>query len=152
MDNVNQLQDLEKEKYLHTFVWNRLIPGQDDKSEPEVGKNDLIHFMRRMEEFTGIPVKRMLRGHDHCKETRHDFFESYYPDAPVLTLTTMSAWYLGTETTAPELDITLRKKSTTTPAIARFRNGELPKVFTIDIPISVVRQFHNVEDIPNQMI
>ena len=152
IDEVNQLQDLENDKYLHSFIWNRLIPGQDDKSEPEVGKNDLIHFMERMEVLSGIPVKRMLRGHDHCKETRHEFFDSYYPQAPVLTLTTMSAWYLGTEDSAPELDRTMRKKSATTPAIAQFRRGDLPKVLTIDIPLSVVQQFHKVEELPNQQI
>ncbi|MBP5637858.1 MAG: serine/threonine protein phosphatase, partial [Victivallales bacterium] len=150
IDDVSKLQDLENEKYLRSFIWNRLIPGQDDKSEPEVGKNDLIHFMEKMEKLTGNPVKRMLRGHDHCKETRHEFFESYYPQAPVLTITTMSAWYLGTEDFAPELNISLRKKTITTPSVARFKSGKLPEVFTIDIPLSVVQQFHKVEDLPSQ--
>ncbi len=151
IDDVRQLDELDSEKYLHSFIWNRVIPNQDDKSEPEVGKNDLLHFMEKMEKLLGIPVKRMLRGHDHCKENRHEFFESYYPQAPVLTLTTMSAWYLGNEDFPPELMAQMRKASVTTPAIAQYRHGELPKVFTLDIPKALVRQFHKVEDLPNEI-
>jgi len=150
IDNVRQLQDLEDEKYLHAFIWNRLIPGQDDKSEPEVGKNDLIYFLGKMEKLTGIPAKRMLRGHDHCLESRHEFFESYYPQAPVLTIATMSAWYLGTEEFPPELDRSRRKAPITTPAVAKFRPGELPEVFTLEIPQAIVRQFHEVEELPSR--
>ena len=150
IDDVSQVGELDDEKYLHSFIWNRVIPGQDDKSEPEVGRNDLVHFMEKMEKLSGIPVRRMLRGHDHCKENRHEFFESYYPQAPVLTLTTMSAWYLGNDEFPPELMAQMRKKSTTTPAIAQYRHGELPKVFMLDIPKSLVRQFHKVEDLPDE--
>jgi len=150
IDDVKQLQDLEDEKYLHAFIWNRLIPGQDDKSEPEVGKNDLIYFLGKMEKLTGIPAKRMLRGHDHCLESRHEFFESYYPQAPVLTIATMSAWYLGTEEFPPELDRSRRKAPITTPAVAKFRPGELPEVFTLEIPQAIVRQFHEVEELPSR--
>ena len=116
-----------------------------------MGKNDLLHFMEKMEKMSGIPVKRMLRGHDHCKENRHEFFESYYPQAPVLTLTTMSAWYLGNKDFPPERMVQLRKAPITTPAIAQYRHGQLPKVFTLDIPKSLVRQFHKVEDLPNEV-
>jgi len=147
IDSVRSLEELEKPEHLRTFIWNRLIPNQNDKSEDEVGKNDLIHFMQAMEKLTGIPVKRMLRGHDHCRESRHQFFDHYYPEAPVLTLTTMSAWYLGTEDSAPELMNVMRKAPVTTPAIARFRYDELPEVITLDIPRSVVEQFHRLEEL-----
>ena len=150
IDDVKQPEELDAEKYLHAFIWNRVIPGQDDKSEPEVGKNDLRHFMEKMETLSGIHVKRMLRGHDHCKETRHEFFESYYPQAPVLTLTTMSAWYLGNDDFPPELMVQMRRKPITTPAIAQYRHGELPKVFTLDIPRSLVEQFHKVEELSDE--
>lgn len=147
IDDAKSIEDLENEKYLHSFIWNRVIPGQDDKSEPEVGKNDLIHFMERMRELTGLHVKRMLRGHDHCKETRHDFIDSYYPQVPVLTLSTMSAWYLGSGDTPPELNANMRNTPVTTPAIARYRYDELPEVFTLDIPLPIVQQFHKVEEL-----
>lgn len=147
IDSVKTLEELEKPEHLRTFIWNRIIPDQNDKSESEVGKNDLIHFMQAMSKLTGIPVKRMLRGHDHCRESRHQFFDYYYPEAPVLTLTTMSAWYLGTEDSAPELMRVMRKAPITTPAIARFRYDELPEVITLDIPRSVIEQFHRLEEL-----
>lgn len=145
IDSVKSLEELEKSEHLRTFIWNRIIPDQNDKSESEVGKNDLIHFMQTMGKMIGIPVKQMLRGHDHCRESRHQFFDYYYPEAPVLTLTTMSAWYLGTEESAPELMRVMRKAPITTPAIAHFRYNELPEVITLDIPLSVVEQFHRLE-------
>ena len=145
IDSVKSLEELEKSEHLRTFIWNRIIPDQNDKSESEVGKNDLIHFMQTTGKMIGIPVKRMLRGHDHCRESRHQFFDYYYPEAPVLTLTTMSAWYLGTEDSAPELMRVMRKAPITTPAIAHFRYNELPEVITLDIPLSVVEQFHRLE-------
>lgn len=147
IDKVNSLDELEKPEYLKTFIWNRVIPGQDDKSGEDVGKNDLRHFMDAMSRLAGFPVKRMLRGHDHCRESRHEFFDSYYPDAPTLTLTTMSAWYLGSETSAPEMAKPARKAPITTPAIARFRRGSLPDVITLEIPRQTVEQFHQVEDL-----
>ena len=147
IDRVTSPDELEKPEYLKTFIWNRIVPDQDDKSGDEVGKNDLRHFMDAMGKLTGCPVKRMLRGHDHCRESRHEFFGSYYPDAPVLTLTTMSAWYLGSPTAPPEMAKPLRKAPLTTPAIARFRCGALPDVITLEIPRSTVEQFHQVEDL-----
>lgn len=103
--------------------------------------------MKAMTKLLGFQVKRMLRGHDHCKESRHEFYDSYYPEVPVLTMTTMSAWYLGTEKAAPELDRTMRKQPITTPVIAKFRSGELPEVFTLAIPTEVVMQFHKLDAI-----
>ena len=35
IDEVNSLEELEDEKYLQSFIWNRIIPGQDDKGAPE---------------------------------------------------------------------------------------------------------------------
>ena len=77
------------------------------------------------------------------------YLDNYYgtPEAPVLTLTTMSAWYLGSENSRPELDRAMRKKTVTTPAIARYRYGELPEVITLNIPQSVVEQFHKIEEL-----
>ncbi|MBR4612791.1 MAG: metallophosphoesterase, partial [Kiritimatiellae bacterium] len=150
IDEIQNLIELEQPDILRSFIWGRIIPDQDDKSGDEVGKNDLIHFMEQAGKLIGFPIKRMLRGHDHCKESRHQFFDYYFPEVPVLTLTTMSAWYLGTENSAPELDRTLRRKSITTPAIARHRSGALPEVFTLDIPVEVISQFHRLEELPEQ--
>ena len=147
VDSVKTLDDLEKEENLKTFIWNRIIPDQAGKSGNEVGKDDLVYFMAAVGKLTGFPVKRMLRGHDHCKESRHEFFDFYYPEAPVLTLTTMSAWYLGSENSNAELLRAMRKEPVTTPAIAKFRFDELPEVVTLDIPRSVVEQFHVIEDL-----
>ena len=147
IDDLHSVEDLERPDILRTFIWNRVIPDQNQKSGDEVGKDDLVHFFAGLERLIGFPLKRMLRGHDHCRESRHQYFDHYAPEAPVLTLATMSAWYLGTDEFPPELMRTLRKQPVTTPAIARYRHGDLPAVTTLDIPAAVVAQFHSLEEL-----
>ena len=140
IDKVSSLEELENPDYLKCFIRYRFFN--------DVSPYALPGFMTSMERLTGFPVKRMLRGHDHCGETRHEFSQ----EAPVLTISTLSTWYLGVleEPGDDERPRCMRKSPITTPAIAKFRSDELPEVITLAIPRSVVEQFYETEDLEPQ--
>jgi len=90
---INSAVDLETDANLQDFVWTRIhdrskykIPNRSSKG-CQYGYQDFDGFCDRMAEI-GIPVKRMVRGHDHL-ENRFASYDRYVKN-PVLTINTLS--------------------------------------------------------------
>ena len=145
VDQVNTIDDLEASDLLKTFYTYRVKDVSCKNGADELGRLQLSRFTEKISSLTGYSVKRMLRGHDHCFDYRHEFGSI----VPYLTICTLSTWYLGVINNPgdDELPISLRKFPITTPAIAKFRYDAFPEVITLNIPQSVVEQFHAVEEL-----
>jgi hypothetical protein len=91
-DSLQSLSDLADARCVSDFVWARL--SESPKKRPnrgnrghEFGWRDFAQFCRVMTERVGVPVRRLVRGHDHVPERWR--LHPEYAEAPVLTLNAM---------------------------------------------------------------
>jgi hypothetical protein len=133
-DSLNSPVDLESDVCLQDFVWTRIhdrskkkIPNRTSKG-CQYGYQDFEGFCERMKDL-GLPVKRMVRGHDHI-ENRYAVYDRYQIN-PILTINAMSR-KLPRESGPFER----------IPCIARHVLGKLPEVHRLLIPPEMVRKVY----------
>lgn len=108
------------------------------KLSPEFSWAEIVNFSEAIEKAYGVPVRSMVRGHDHCDLCRHDWARSSFagndncPPAKaakvrdVLTMTSMIMMYK--EEGLPGF---LQHK-TSYPTVARYNSCAIkPDVFTV---------------------
>ena len=127
--SLNRPQDLADPKCLSDFLWARL--SESPKKRPnrgnrghEFGWRDFAQFCQTMAEVVKVPVRRLVRGHDHYVERWRCHAE--YAESPVLTLNAMSRCMEGEP--APST------RSHPYPVVARYVRNQLPEVF--ELPLS----------------
>jgi len=98
-DSLKTRADLGAKKCVDDFLWARLSesmkkrPNRGNRGH-EFGWKDFAQFCRVMNEQLGIPVQRLIRGHDHV--AARWLLPADYQDNPVLTINAMG-WRLDGE-------------------------------------------------------
>lgn len=141
-DLLERLQtpaDFGRPECLQDFVWLR-ISANSPRKRPvrgirgcEFGYEDFADFCRHSTEKLGIPVRRLLRGHDHVPDRFCEY--AHYHATPVLTLNTMCR-RLDDEWDAPEFPLA---------CVARYVPGQLPEVHRLAIDQrEIADAYHNM--------
>ncbi len=124
---VRSMDDLGK--FRHDFIYNRIVDAKD-KCGGECGMVQVVNFYNKLQTL-GKKANRLLRGHDHGGAKR--YYWNSFPSvpsaenkdiAPILTMTTISHWNVENGETPRGGNL-----SYTIPAIAKYRPGNLPKVY-----------------------
>ncbi len=132
------------------FLCNRFQKdvSSGTKISPDFSWVEIINFGEAIETAYGVPVRSMVRGHDHCDLCRHDWARSSFegndncpPEKAakvrdVLTMTSMVMLYK--EESLPGF---LQHK-TSFPTVARYNAQDVkPDVFTISLDSSAALQY-----------
>ena len=134
------------------FLCNRFQKDVSNgtKISPDFSWVEIVNFGEAIEKAYGVPVRSMVRGHDHCDLCRHDWARSSFlgndncpPEKAakvrdVLTMTSMVMMYK--EESLPGF---LQHK-TSFPTVARYRaNDAKPDVFTISFDSAAALQYRD---------
>ena len=132
------------------FLCNRFQKdvSSGSKISPDFSWVEIINFGEAIEKAYGVPVRSMVRGHDHCDLCRHDWARSSFAgndNCPsekaakvrdVLTMTSMAMMYK--EEGLPGF---LQHK-TSFPTVARYNAHDVkPDVFTISFDSAAALQY-----------
>ena len=135
LPSIVSLQDLSSQISLDAYACNRINPDKPRARGRELGWDNLCSFFEKASELLGFKVQRVLRGHDHCEEERHLFFEKY-KNNPVLTFVSLSTW------TPDEIYFKNYFKTLKTSLITtHHRANLLPEVVEIIIPQGLLNAF-----------
>lgn len=132
-DGLSMPADLCKEECLHDYLWLHVnegrpsVPPERDVSGGEFGYEDFNSFCDLMTNRLGIPVNRMIRGHDHLQE-RYSVPAAFVSN-PVLTINSMSR-RLSDET----------GRQFPLACVARYVPGKIPEVHQLTISEEVIRE------------
>ena len=124
LDSLQHRADLSKPDCLYDFIWLRAANVRRRRpsrysSGTEFGRENFADFCEIATDRLGVPVARLVRGHDHVKQ-RYQSFDDW-PN-PVLTINTMGrqAGEYGVEQFPPFV-------------VARHRANALPEIHCIKI-------------------
>jgi Calcineurin-like phosphoesterase len=92
-DSLRGIADLSAKKCIDDFLWARV--SEAPKKRPnrlggrghEFGWRDFAQFCRIMTDIVHVPVRQLIRGHDHIPARFH--FPAEYAEYPVLTINAM---------------------------------------------------------------
>lgn len=123
------------------FLWARIAetarvkrPNRGSRGH-EFGYDTLAQFARLCAERLEVPVRRLVRGHDHVPDRWQEYPEYAAAGVPVLTLNAMGRALDGD---GPRRD-GLRHPL---PVVGRYRDGHLPDVVRVPLdPAEVDRAF-----------
>ena len=128
-------EDLNSEACLQDFVWlrastraRRKIPNRSNRG-CDFGSEDFAAFCEHMCAL-GVPVRRLLRGHDHYPERfcLHETSERY----PVRTINTMCRW----------LDDEYSQAAPPIPCVAKYSPDQPPEIHRVEVrPEDVSKSF-----------
>lgn len=124
LDSLHATSDLSKPDCLQDFVWSRAAnvrrrrPDRHSRNS-EYGRENFADFCEVATNRLGVPVARLIRGHDHVPK-RFQMFDDW--PYPVLTINTMGrqSGEFGVEQFPPFV-------------VARHRTGRLPVVHRIKL-------------------
>jgi hypothetical protein len=96
LDRIKTPQDLSRPEALSDFIWARLVPevkrrmavAQTVTRSRELGSEDFKQFCHHTSQVLGLPLRRMIRGHDH-EATRYAVHGHTWEDR-VVTINNMS--------------------------------------------------------------
>lgn len=143
--NINAIGDLSSNIALDAYTFNRINPEKPRARGRELGWENVKLFCDKASQLLGFPVKRLLRGHDHCEKDRHLFYEQY-KDNPVLTFVTLTTW------TPDELFFkNLYKCINTSLIVAHHRENHLPEIIDISIPRELIESFYGKSSFDEQI-
>lgn len=142
-------------KKRHEFLMNR-FQGEvslGSKLTPEFSWVEIINFGKAMEKAYGVPVRRLLRGHDHCGLSRHEWTHSTFRGSTtcspeeaatvqdVLTMTTM-ALADGNDRYLPSF----HNQNVSYPSVARYDQNQLPRVHSLMVAETEVADYYREAD------
>ena len=137
-ERITTLADLSSDACLQDFVWLRLSANAKRKRPHrnsrgcEYGYDDFAEFGRLMEERLGVPVRRLVRGHDHIQgKHRYEIYPRYQTH-PALTINTMG------RRLDDESDMLVPEFAR--GCVARFRRDRLPQVHTLPMDEAAIRE------------
>jgi hypothetical protein len=135
------LADLCKPRCLDDFLWARIAesarvkrPNRGSRGH-EFGWDTLVQFCKVAFEKLDVPVKRLVRGHDHVTDRWMEYPEYADNGVPVLTLNAMGRLLDGEPA---------RRDGRThpLPVVGRYVVGRLPEVHVLPLdPAEVDRAF-----------
>lgn len=133
IESIQDVADLSRPECLTDFVWLR-VNSTAPRKRPnrsnrgcEFGARDFARFCEHMHTL-GVPISRMVRGHDHVSE-RFAAYERFVGN-PILTLNTMCRRLPDELENAADLPLA---------CVARYKPGELPDVYRLPIDPEQVR-------------
>lgn len=138
---IKVLADLCRPRCLDDFLWARIAesarvkrPNRGSRGH-EFGWDTLAQFAKLAAERLGLPVKRLVRGHDHVPDRWQEYPEYAENSLPVLTINAMGRALDG--------DPTRRDgRPHPFPVIARCVPNHLPEVVLLPLdPAEVDRAF-----------
>ncbi len=122
LDSLQSRADLSSPQCVQDFVWlravnaRRKLPSRFSRGS-EYGRENFQDFCVVADERLGIPVRRLIRGHDHIRDRYQAFTD--WPN-PVLTINAMGR-NIG-EWGVPPFP---------SPCVARHRLNQLPEVYQL---------------------
>ncbi len=133
--------DLCRPKCLDDFLWARIAesarvkrPNRGSRGH-EFGWDTLAQFCKVAADKLGVPVKRLVRGHDHVTDRWMEYPEYADNGVPVLTLNAMGRLLDGEP---PRRDGLVHPL----PVVGRYAPGHLPEVVVLPLdPAEVDRAF-----------
>ncbi len=143
LEGFTTVADLSKPDYLQDFVWLRASANSPRKRPNrstrgcEFGYEDLARFCEKASQVLEIPVRRLIRGHDHVPER----YQAYprYTDCPLLTINAMCR-RLEDEIFGPQFP---------KGCVARHVPGSLPEIHQLPIREDSVRAVYFPSSIPS---
>jgi hypothetical protein len=140
--DLSTLADLCKPRCLDDFLWARIAesarvkrPNRGSRGH-EFGWDTLVQFCRVAAERLGLPVKRLVRGHDHVTDRWMEYPEYADNGVPVLTINAMGRLMDGEPARRDGRRHPL-------PVVGRHVPNHLPEVFALPLePAEVDRAFN----------
>jgi hypothetical protein len=145
---IATLADLARPKCIDDFLWARIAesarvkrPNRGSRGH-EFGWDTFSQFCKLAAERLELPVRRLVRGHDHVTDRWQEYPEYADNGVPVLTLNAMGR----------PLDGEPARRDGRThplPVVARFVPGHLPEVVVLPLdPAEVARAFRRENGVP----
>jgi|GEM_PF-2535536 len=139
--DISTLTDLCQPKCIDDFLWARIAesarvkrPNRGSRGH-EFGWDTLVQFSRLATERLGLPVRRLIRGHDHVTDRWQEYPEYAENGVPVLTINAMGRLLDGEPTRRDGRQHPL-------PVVARWKPNYLPEVVVLPLdPAEVARAF-----------
>lgn len=135
------------ESHRNEFLMNRFkgdVP-LGSKISPEFSWAEIINFSHAVEKAYGVKIRSMLRGHDHCGISRHEWSKSSFKgndacqDASCVTevLTMTSMVLMENEETR------LYHQNLSCPAVAHYiAESIMPKVYSLRLSLQDVKAYY----------
>ncbi len=144
---IHTLADLCSSRCLDDFLWARIAetarvkrPNRGSRGH-EFGWDTLLQFAKLAGERLGLPVRRLVRGHDHVPDRWQEYPEYAANGVPVLTLNAMGRTLEGDP---PRRD----GKKHPLPVVGRYREDQLPEVVVVPLDPTEVERSLGAEGVP----
>lgn len=140
-----RIVDCRREFQMNRFVGDTL---GGSKMHPEFSWAEIINFSIAIEKVYGVPIKTLVRGHDHCNLSRHEWSFSTFKgndscaDADrVRYVLTMTSMVLMDESEKKMSGFGKREISFPTVACCVV-DSHLPKVYSLEMNLEEVKTFY----------
>ena len=134
---------LRGESFLKSYYGTRIAHKRSSIGSNEAGYEQTEMFSMLSNAALGVPIRGILRGHDHPSEIqRYEFYSKGVTRdrdkdiVPVLTFVSLSAW-LPDERISPPFETDL--------LVAHHRNNAMPELVKLKLPAGLVESFWHRE-------